>query len=204
VYGYFVMYMLALGAYGILANADMVFVKRFFDEALAGRFAAAVMPARIVYFLPLPVAYAMFPKIVSSGLSSAPDMRILIKALFMVGFIEVVVAIIASVFPSVTLRLLVGSVNPELIHLMRLLVWAVSPLPLVFVLVNFELAQRRFSVILPLALSVAVYCIGICIWHSKLIQIAVSIGASTLLALAGSVFVVFFCRKNLFDGERKG
>ena len=84
-YGYMVGYMGAFTAYGLLSNADVVLVKHYFPADQAGVFAKAAMVARIVLFLPAPVAAAMFPKVTSSGESSQASRRTLIKALMLVG-----------------------------------------------------------------------------------------------------------------------
>lgn len=188
VYPYFLAYLAALAGYSVLASADVVLVKHYFDEVTAGQFAKVVMVARIVIFLPMPIAIAMFPKVVSFGQASHKSWRTLLKALVLVGSIALVAVVLCTVFPRLILGVLVGDRSPALIPLVRGMVWALAPLAIVFVVMNFELAQRRFMVTVPLLLCAAAYLFGVILWHDSLMQVVVVLGVcsgvSSVLATA--------------------
>jgi len=205
VYRSFAFYVLALTAFGVLANADTVLVKHFFDEADAGRYAVAVMVARVVYYLPLPIAMAMFPKVVSEGRMTASSRRIFFKALWFVGLIVVGMAVFVTVFPVFSIRVLAGRRAVELVPLVRALVWAVSPLPLVYVIMHFELAQQRFRVTLALLLAAAVFVGGIWGWHASLFQVAAVVAVAGLVAVgAGAGILAWTNRTGLKETELTG
>lgn len=186
-YTYFVRYGLVLGAYAVLMNADLLLVKHYFDPEQAGLFAMAAMAGRLVIFLPQPIALAMFPKVVSrSGVSEGTG-RIFLKALLLVGLIIGAGAAFCCVFPAFVLRILAGRDLPELVPVVRGMVLALSPLSVVYVLMNFELAQGRFAVTVPL-IACALGCVGgIVLWHETFLQVVWVLGVASSLALAASV-----------------
>jgi hypothetical protein len=67
--------------------------------------------------------------------------------------------------------------------LARWLIWAMAPLGLTFLLVNFEIAQRRFKAPLLLLLLAVAYVTGVYIWHSALQQVLAVLTSVSVLAL---------------------
>jgi glycosyltransferase involved in cell wall biosynthesis/O-antigen/teichoic acid export membrane protein len=189
-YGYMGRYMFAFAAYGVLSNADVVLVKHYFQADQAGLFAKAAMVARIIFFLPTPVAGAMFPKVTSAGESSQANRRTLFKALVLAGSIVGAVGMVCLAAPGLILRVLAGSVQPGQVEVVRGMVVALAPLTLVFLLLNYELAQRRFRITLPLVLCASGYLAGVMRWHETPMQIVTVLGVASLSALALSLAVL--------------
>jgi len=181
-YPYFAGYMLALAGYGVLANADTVLVKRLFDAADAGSYAVAAMVARTVFYLPLPIALVMFPKVVSGGTTDASSRRVLLKSLVLVAVITIGIGGLVLLFPAPALLVLAGRQSAELVFLLRGLVVALAPLSFVVIAMNFELAQRRFIVTVPLLLSALVYVVAVVLWHGTLGQVVAAAGAGIWMA----------------------
>lgn len=186
IYPYFLRYMIALAAYSVLINANMVLVKHYFGAEEAGLFAQGARVALIMIFLPQPIAVAMFPKVVSSGKTSYESWRTLLKALALVTFITGSAAIVFTVFARPVSWVITHSAEPALAPLVRGMVWALTPLSIVFVIMNFELAQRRFVVMIPLVLCAAGYVVGVSIWHQTLWQIVLLLAVAAVAALAAS------------------
>ena len=187
IYPYFLRYMLAMLGYAVLVSADVFLVKHFFDPDPAGRFGVAAMAGRLIIFLPQPIAGVMFPKVVSAGDASERTGRTLVKAVMLVGLIVVAAAVFCTLFPVWTLWVLSGDRLPELAPVFRAIVWAFCPISILFVLVNFELAQRRFVVAIPLLLCAAGYVTGVYLWHSSFLQVVTVLAISGTLALASAV-----------------
>lgn len=183
-YGYFLRCMVALAAYGVLSNADVILAKRYFEPEAAGAFAKAAMVARIVFFLPQPVAAALFPKVVSSGDASHASGRLLLKAVGMVAAITAAAALFCTLFPAWTLRVIAGVRDPALVPVTVGMVWAFAPLGILVVLLNYELAQRRFVVTLPLTLCAVGYVVAVDRWHVRLTDIPLALGVATTMGLA--------------------
>lgn len=183
-YRYCLRYVIAYAGYAILMNADLVLAKHFFSAEEAGRYAVVAMVGRIILFLPQPIVMAMFPKVVSRGDVSQADWRTLTKALVLACLLIGGAAGLCSLFAETVLTGLSGSRSADLVPLVRLMVWGLCPLSLTFFIMNFELAQRRFAVAIPLLLVAAGYLACLARWHATMQQVV------TLLAIAGSIAFV--------------
>ena len=178
---YFLQSMLLLAGYGVLMNSDVMLVRHFHPDA-AGFFAQAATIGRSVIFLPMPIAMALFPKVISSGASSTSSRDTLGRALLMtVGLIGAAV-IMVWLLPWLPLRVLYGvqDPSPELIQLVRWVCLAMSPLGLTYVLLHFEMAQHRFSAV-PWLLACAVgYVGGVAFFHTSVLNIVAIMGSAAL------------------------
>ena len=181
-YPYFLRHMIASVGYAVLMNADVIMAKHYFPADQAGLFARVAMIGRIIIFLPMPVALAMFPKVVSSGEADRGTGVTLLKAVIMVGVLVGGVALFCSLWPGLILRLFTGSQSSEMIPVLRILVWGLCPLSIAFVIMNYEVAQRRFKVAVPLVLCAALYVSGVTVWHQSFIQIVGVLAAASTMA----------------------
>ena len=109
------------------------------------------------------------------------------KALVLVGFIIGMTALLFSVFARPVLLLVTGEHVPELVPVLRTMVWALCPLSIVYLIMNFELAQRRFGTAIPLLICAVAYVVGVTAWHESLMQVVAILGGVSILALAGSM-----------------
>jgi len=183
---YFLRSLCALTGFGILMNADVILVKHFFDPETAGGFARAATIARIVVFFPQPVAAAMFPKVVSAGFTSRAQRRTLWRAIAVSAVLIGASVLACCLAPGLALRLVYGDSAPaaEALRLVRTVTIVLSPLGLAFLLMNFEIAQRRFAVVGPLLAGAAAYLAGVSMWHGSVWQIVAVIGVCSLAATA--------------------
>jgi len=188
-YSYFLKYVVATAAFSVFMVGDVTIVKHFFSEDEAGLFAKAAMVARVVIFLPSPIALALFPKVVSAGTTARGHVRSLVKACVFTGGMVLAGAVLCTVFPSFLLRALTHTTEPEAIPLLRAMVWALSPISLLQMIMSFELAQRRFAVGGMLLAGALAYA-GLCVFrHDSLLHIPFILGvcgtATLALALVG-------------------
>ena len=183
-YAYFLKGLVAFAACGLLSNADVILAKHYFEPDAAGAFAKAAMVARMVFFLPQPVVLALFPKVVSTGDASHASGRLLLKTVGMVGLLTVLMAVFCTIFPAWVLRVIAGVNDPALVPVAVGMVWALAPVGVLMVLLNYELAQRRFLVTLPLVVCAAGYVFAVDRWHVRLADIPLALGAASSLALA--------------------
>lgn len=189
-YSYMGGYMLTFAAYAVLSSTDVLWVKYYFPPDQAGIFAKATMVARMALFLPGPVCAAMFPKVTSSGDSSRANYRTLVKAMGLTGLISGGIGVVCLAFPDPLLRLLVREVQPGQVAFLRAMVLALAPLTLVMVLMNFELAQRRFRITIPLYTCAAGYIVGVMRWHETPLQIVTVLGVMSVLSLLLTLLVL--------------
>lgn len=198
-YSYAIWFGLAFAGYGVLSCADVVLVKHFFSRDEAGSFAKAAMVARIVFFLPQPIAGALFPKVTSEGDSSPESRRLLLKGLAFAAAVLAVAGGICLAFPGWLLRVMAKTQDPALEPVVRGMVLALAPLALVSLLLNYELAQRRFVVILPLSLCAAAYVGGVVIWHESLMQIVAVLTICSIVCF-GAMLTCLSWRQRMLAG----
>ncbi|NCC52109.1 MAG: hypothetical protein EOM20_12950 [Spartobacteria bacterium] len=188
---YFLWSFFALLFFGLLMNADIVMVRHYFAPEEAGMFAQVATIGRTVIFLCQPIAVALFPKVVSTGSLSGAQRKTLIRGIIMVILLVGGVAFMVTLLPWLPLLVMfnVSSPSPEQVHLVRCLIWAMAPLALTFLLLNFEMAQNRFIMILPLAVLAACYLGGVALWHTSLLHVILVLGFTSL----GSAVALLFC-----------
>lgn len=174
-----------MAGFSFLMNADILIVKHYFSPEDSGLFARAATIGRTIIFLPMPIAGALFPKTVSNGGTSAQHNRLLGKALFYTAIIIVPGALACTLWPQLPLGIIYHDWQPDaaMSRLVRATVWAMSPLGLAFIIMNFELSQNRFQILWPLLLCVAGYVIGAVVWHREVLQIVAVLAAVSVLAL---------------------
>jgi O-antigen/teichoic acid export membrane protein len=192
IYVYMRGYLLTFGAYGVLSSADVLLVKSYFPPEQAGIFAMAATVARMVFFLPGPVAAAMFPKVTSAGESSAASRRTLLKAIIVSGLMVAGIGVVFLVIPEFMLKLLTREVHPGQVTILRCMVLALAPLTLVQLFINYELAQRRFGIMLPLYVCAGGYVLGTRFWHETPLQVVLSLGVASTIALIFCTILVWW------------
>ncbi len=186
-YPYCLRYAIAYAGYAILTNADLVLAKHFFTPEEAGRYAVVAMVGRMILFLPQPIVMAMFPKVVSHGGVSQADWRTLTKALVLACLLIGGAVGFCSLFAEAVLTGLSGRRSTDLVPLVRLMVWGLCPLSLTFFVMNFELAQRRFTVAIPLLICGVCYLACLARWHASMQQVVVVLASVGTLAFVSSV-----------------
>ncbi len=180
---------LSLIGYGLLMNFDTALAKHLFPADTAGLFAKAATIARTAVFLPVPIAAALFPKVATDGTLPPDTARLLRRALLYAGLLVTAAAAACLLLPRLPWYILYGPCPADaapLAHsLVRTLALAMSPLALVYLLLNFEMAQNRFRRPLLLLPCAALYLLLSFLLRSRLGPHAIpaSLLAVSLLAL---------------------
>ena len=193
----------ALLAFAVLFRADMILVKHYLP-ADAATFAYATTLGHIVIFLPMPLARAMFPKVVSEGVSTAEHYSVLKKSLFYTAICVVPTAIGCSVAGWLPLRILYGIQEPsrELLHLVSAMGWVMVPVALINIILFFLLAQKKFMQTLPIILCAIGYVTGVALWHGSVWAVVSMAGAATWGCLL--VYMVLIFSTNKFNISIRG
>ena len=183
--GYFFSSLVILAGFSFMMNADVLIVKHFFSPEESGLFARAATIGRMIIFLPMPIAGALFPKIVAAGGIGGQQKRLLIRGTLLAGAIIVAAAGVGSVIPQLPLWLIYHDVHPSetMIRLVRCMLWAMSPLSLAYIVMNYHMAQSRFNVLFLLPLCALFYLAGVVMWHASVFQIVAVLAASNLAGL---------------------
>lgn len=192
--GFFVRSLLMLGSYAVLMNADLIFVKHYFSPEQAGEFARAATIGRSVIFLPMPIALVMFPKVITSGPSTRDSRITLLKALGLVALLIGSAVAVTVAMPWLPLWIIYGIRDPdaEMVNLLILVVGAMAPLSLTFLLMNYEIAQHRFSMTALLMICAVCYITGVVLWNDTVLHVVYVLAAvSTVSAVGFSASIVW-------------
>jgi len=151
----------------LLMNADLTLANRFLDGDNLAVYGKAPMIARMVLFLPQPIALAMFPRAVNS------DSKILFFAPF--GFallISVLAATVISLFPEIFTKLIykIAAPTPYLQTCIKTYAWAVLPISLIGIAVQYLWARDRTGKVLLIAPIVVIYLVLLFIFHQTPLQ----------------------------------
>jgi len=190
--GYFFRALVVLAAFGALLNADVPLAKRYFSAEVAGAFARAATIARAVVFLPMPIAIAVFPKIVARAADDAERRALERRAALMTAALIAAATAGAWFFGGWLWRVFVGR-DPTLGELRRIreLALAMAPLGGIYLQVNVLLARgawRRGLWLVPAALG---YALAVARRHEDPSDIARALG---IAAAAGLIAMTFFHR----------
>jgi len=186
-YRYAFSFAIAMVGFGLLTSSDVVLVKRFFMPDVAGNYALAAMVARIVFFLPLPIASAMFPKVVSDGEHTCDARKTFKKALLLTLFCFLLPAAILEFRTEFFVIMMTGESSDVVVGLVRLLVFVYMPLPLLALILNYKLAQAKALVVsVPMLLFSVIYILFAKILDGGVERVAVSMG------IAGYACLIWF------------
>ena len=191
---YFFLSILSLLAFSVLMNADAMMVKHFFSQAEDyGGYARASTIARTMVFLSQPIAGAMFPKVIARGEWSSGHARTLFKALGLAGLMIGAAVALCALFPQLALLILFKehASTPEMLRLVRVVTAVMAPLGLVYLMMNFEMAQHRFGFVLPLSVCAAAFVGGVFLFHQTLWQVVMVFSAVSIGAFVSLTVVLF-------------
>ncbi len=143
--------LIAILCLAILTNIDVVLVKHFFSSEETGLYSAALVFGRLIYFLPVGFITVMYPRMVRSHAEGSSNYGILAKSIIFISVPVLVFTVLLSLFPSASLRLLLGAKYlgaEDLVVLYSALMFIFS---LVSILVYYFLAERRYAPIYAFA-----------------------------------------------------
>jgi O-antigen/teichoic acid export membrane protein len=138
VQGYFWAVLLGQIALFLLLQADMILLPRFLVGDELAAYGKAAQLARAVFFLPLPIVAAMFPRAVTSS-----NPRLLLGPVVFTLAVCLLAAAAMTAFPALPMRLLYGISEPLHLTLTRWYVWAVIPLALINLIAPYLWARHE-------------------------------------------------------------
>jgi hypothetical protein len=176
-----------LAAFAILMSLDIVLVCHWFPADLSDSYAQAATLGRMILWLPLPIASAMFPKVVREGSTSSSHRQTARLALVYTGILTLGVLILAWFCAPMGFHWVYGirKVPDMQILWFRHLALAMAPLPLLHVWIQYELARGVVQRLWPIVLMAAGFLTLALFRHESILQILQALQLSTLAALAG-------------------
>ncbi len=183
--GYFLRALVVLALFGALMNADVPLAKLFFAPAAAGAFARAGTIARAVVFLPMPIAIAVFPKIVARARDPSVRRALEVRAWLLTAALIGGATAGAWFLGGWLWRLFVGyGPTPGELRTIRMLALAMAPLGGIYLQVNVLLARGAWRRGLWMAPAVLGYLLAVRWRHAAPDDIALALGLASAAALA--------------------
>lgn len=148
-----------------LMTADVVLARHLYPAELSGRFAQAATLGRMILWLPLPIAQAMFPKVVQDQQASGNAPHTLRKALAYTLALILGALAVGWVGAPLGLRLLYGIADPvpEQVGWLRGVALAMALLGPAHLLMQYDLARGRLLRPPPLCACALGY-VGYALW----------------------------------------
>ncbi len=127
-------------------HLDLILVKHFLPD-IAGQYAAAVILGRSIFYFPGALAMTLYPMITEFSILQKDTLPILKRCLLMTLALSGMGLLAFIAFPEFLIQTLFGSQYPHAKELLPFYSTAMLPLALSSVLIQYELALRKFRFI---------------------------------------------------------
>lgn len=167
----------------VLMTADVVLVQRLLPEEKAFAYAATL--ARMVAFMAVAVATAMFPKVSSGDGFSAGHRRLYFRSQLYTAVFVGGSMVLCFLMPELLLRILfkVQDADATLIFQTRCMALVMGAATLLNTNISLLLAQKRFSLCFIVVGMAVVYVLGAYLFHRSVGLIMLLAGLTNLIAL---------------------
>lgn len=188
---YSVSVLAGFGAFMALSTLDVIMVKHLFEPRDAGYYAAASMVGKAFLFLPFAMAHVLFPK-VSAGHARAEDTEgLLIKSLLLAAAILAGSILLAWFLAPLIILTLFGQefFQPQTLLLVRCFGIAITPLALIYILLQYNLALNNRRFLILLLADIPVFLVLLILFHVRLETVLLVAGANHALVFAGGLML---------------
>lgn len=179
-------------AFTSIFTVDVILVKHFFPDEIAGQYVALSTLGKIIYFAASPVAAVMFPMVASRHSKGEKFFHLLLTSLFVTLLISLSVVSVYFVIPKLVIGLSYGqkyiNIAPDLPWMgLFICFYSIS-----YFMMNFFLSIDKIKlVLLPLFFSV-LQIILLWIFHTSILQvIQISLTLMVALFTVLSAFLVY-------------
>ena len=181
IYSYFFPVSIALIAYTLVTNSDIILVKHFFSESSAGIYSIAQTVGKIILFLPGALSIVFFPISVQRKAQNKEVLPLLKKSLFFVATLCTVGVLFTLVFPRFVLNVVSGKALPECVPLVRLIIFPMSLFALNYIFIFYNLSINNIRFIISIFIIAVMQIISIAIFHNSLFEVILILFISALL-----------------------
>lgn len=198
IYSYFIPVVISLSCFSVLSNADALIVKHYFAPEEAGIYLKAAIIGKAFLYLPMALVVVLFPK--ASELYSLREKSTrLLNGTLLYSAIVSLAGIVICFFASDRIASFIGK-DPRhfgrIGELIRYFGMAITPIALISILVNYNLALHRMGLIYSIFLGTAAFVVFLVLFHQSLPQVLWTIGIC-----GGTMFTVFLV--STFIAERR-
>lgn len=171
----------------LINNSDILIVKRFFDPAAAGQYAALALIGRIVFFATWSVVTALFPIVAQRHQRGEPHRQLFYVSLGLVLGVSGVIILAAVFVPNLIVGLLFGDAYLEIASLLWLYAVATGFYALSNVVITYRLSIGSNKGSYVAVVGGVAQVLGVWLFHTTLFQVVMVqiyvMGSMTLVLL---------------------
>lgn len=168
----------------MIYTMDIILVKHFFSDVVAGQYAALSLMGRSIFFIVLPIISVAFPLIAQKKERNENLFKTVLLSISLIGIPSVVLSLIYFIFPKIILAIffpaqeyaaLASYLGPFSIFILFF--------TLSFFFINFYLSIGKTRVFLFTIAAAIVEIIFIIFFHSNILQIVIGLTTISFLLL---------------------
>lgn len=180
-----------------LISSDILLVKHFFVERIAGLYAGLSLLGRVVFFFTSPISMVMFPTIVQKYTRKESYTGVLFLSLLLVGLASIGMTVFYFLFPHFVIILFLKKAEYlSIASLLGLFAIFITVFSVLSVLVNFYLSIQKIKVVYPIFVAAISQIILIFMYHQSLAEIVyISLLISFLLLIVLLLYYPYATKK---------
>jgi O-antigen/teichoic acid export membrane protein len=190
VYRYLLPTLISLACYAGLVNLDLIIVKHYFKPEEASQYAAASLFGRAVGWLISPLCTVLFPHVWDENRHEA-NRALLLKFLLAAAGLGIAAACVCTVTSGLLTKLLLGRADAEVTALIPLCAWAMLPIGVANVFLNFVMARGRYGFLVSFVTTAVLYLVGFALWHDTLRHVVAIVAVFGVATLALFVAITY-------------
>ena len=190
VYRYLGPTLISLICYAGLVNLDLMIVKHYFSPEEAAQYSAASLFGRAIGWLIAPLATVLFPHVWDETNHHA-NRALLLKFILVALGLGMAAACVCTVGKEMLASLLLGRSDPAVSWLIPRCVWAMLPIGVANIFLNFVMARGRYGFLAVFVALTLLCLVGFALWHDTLRQILAVVALFGVATLALFVAITF-------------
>lgn len=155
----------------VLTHVDVILVKHYFPEKVAGLYSVCAVLGRVALYFPGSIIVAMFAMVAHSHSLDEETTPILWKSLLYTFISSGLIIVIYFLIPKFLLSFAFGSKVLDVAPLLGLYSLAMLPMALIRIIANFQMAKGEYSFVYSLLTGTVLMLILISLWHNSLKQV---------------------------------
>lgn len=183
---------LALFAFAVLTQADMVLISRYFSAYDAGMYASAAILGKSVMYIPGAIVLTMFPIVSEQFAQKRSSRHLLAKSLAITVALSGFGALIFYLFPGWILRILYGAQYVEADVVLKYYGIAMLPMALLLVLMNYLIARKKRVFSYLMIAGAFAEILAVSLYHGSLIQVVVILLVIGTVLCGASIAAQYF------------
>lgn len=178
---------LSMTGFSLLVYMDLFMVKYFFPPEQAGFYAVTSVIGKAFLYFPSAIVMALFPKVSAAHALNKDTKKMFYESLWLTGAISLVGIAFCYFFPEFVINLLAGGQYLEIAGIVKIFGFAILPLVLFNVLINYSLAVHNYFFIWVMYGGILLYAGALYFFHDTFTQVIFVLFAVSAVILAVSL-----------------